>query len=176
MPGEDLSDDGYAGFFGKLPSTGDFVARGLPAAFRARWDRWVTRHLAGLEAWPAGGLRFRLMSGGRSASGLVVPSRDAVGRRFPLTALVVLPGVPPAGDADRWCGAALPLLEAACEGTSDVGELWEGLDAIPRPVGTDPAPVPLLLWTTDAPPMTADPADPASAIAALLSSDGSRIP
>lgn len=176
MPGEDLSDGGYAGFFGKLPATGDFVGRGLPAGFRARWDRWVTRHLAGLEGWPEGGLRFRLLSGGRSATGLVLPSRDAVGRRFPLTGVVVLPTAPPPAEADAWCGAALPLLEAAGVGTSGADALWEGLEAIPRPPGTDPAPAPLLLWTAAVPPIAADPADPADAIAALLSSGGSSSP
>ena len=69
------------GFFGKLPSTGDFVTRGLPAAFVRFWDGWVSRHLvARLDR----ALRFFLGSPG-PLTGVVLPSTDRAGRRYPLT-------------------------------------------------------------------------------------------
>ena len=43
MPDPDLNPPGL---FGKLPSTGDFVTRGLPAGFLRVWDAWLSRHLA----------------------------------------------------------------------------------------------------------------------------------
>ncbi|EYD77451.1 IcmF-related protein [Rubellimicrobium mesophilum DSM 19309] len=172
VPGEVLSREGYVGLWGKLPATGDFISRGLPDAFRARWDAWVTRHLAALaEPWPAGGLRFRLVSGGQTASGLVAPSRDAAGRSFPFTALVVLPFAPSTVDIDRWCDGVLPLLIEAKSGAVGGDDLWRALDALPRPsmvrLGPD---APLLLWTAGQAPRAADPTEPDPALSVLFSS------
>lgn len=181
MSGEDLTEDpgeGYAGLFGKLPLAGDFVARGLPDGFRARWDTWVTRHLAPLpDPWPEGGLRLRLRSGDRAATVLVLPGRDGVGRRFPLSVLLVLPFAPPVSAAEAWCEAALPLLGAALAGDSGADDLWQALDALPRPEGPGEAGAgPLLLWAAGADPVPADPAAPGPALATLLSSGGSTSP
>ena len=72
-------DRPVAGFFGKLPATGDFVCRGLPDAFRKPWDSWLTRYIAPLQrgghSFPQGGLRFRLPSGGHLAAGVILPSQ-----------------------------------------------------------------------------------------------------
>lgn len=82
------------GFFGKLPARGDFVRAGLPREFVARWDRWISGVLpAALEATGDGWLQapvwwFYLAPGVCGAdlvSGLLLPSIDKVGRRFPLT-------------------------------------------------------------------------------------------
>ena len=177
MPGADLTGEGFAGLFGKLPLAGDFVARGLPDAFRARWDAWVTRHLVPLGAWPDGGLRLCLLSGGRSATALVLPSRDAAERRFPLSGLLVLPFAPSVGEAEAWCEAALPSLGAAAAGGMGADALWAALDALPRPGGPGETPsAPLVLWARGAAaPLAADPADPGEALG-RLSSDGSSIP
>jgi type VI secretion system protein ImpM len=94
------------GFFGKLPSRGDFVGRGLSPASIAVWDGWISQSLIGsrallLEDWvgcwmvapvwhfalPAG------MCGPVSITGLFCPSMDRVGRYFPLIAAVELPVV-----------------------------------------------------------------------------------
>lgn len=178
MPGEPLTaEETRAGLWGKLPATGDFVARGLPDAFRARWDAWVTRHLAPREGpWPDGGLRLRLRSGGRAAVGLVVPSRDAVGRRYPLSALLLLPSPPVQEGAEAWCAAARPLLAAAASGGTGADTLWQALGALPRPGGTDPEAPPLLLWAEGAVPLPAEPAAPGPALDALFSSGGSPSP
>lgn len=175
MPGPDLTGGDYVGLFGKLPTAGDFVFRGLGESFRARWDRWLTRHLAGRAHWPAGGLRFRLRSGGRAASGLVLPSRDAVGRRFPLSVLVVQTVMPSAEAVERWCDAALPLAEAAQAGRIDADALWHGLDALPRPEAGEPHDA-LLLWLQGTAPRPADPAAPGPVVTALFSSAESSSP
>jgi type VI secretion system protein ImpM len=80
MPEPDLS----VGFFGKLPSTGDFVTRGLPQAFVAPWDRWLTRHLVGRLTPRSPPLAFH-RPGSPAAAGVIVPSHDSAGRSFPLT-------------------------------------------------------------------------------------------
>jgi type VI secretion system protein ImpM len=87
-----------AGFFGKVSSHGDFVARRLAPSFQEPWDAWLQ---AGLQAsrqalgtrWLATYLnspiwRFALAPGvcGDSAwAGVLMPSVDRVGRHFPLT-------------------------------------------------------------------------------------------
>jgi type VI secretion system protein ImpM len=82
------------GFFGKLPARGDFVRAGLPREFVARWDGWLSGVLpAVLEATGDGWLqapvwRFCLapgVCGVDAVAGLLFPSADKVGRRFPLT-------------------------------------------------------------------------------------------
>lgn len=176
MPGEDLSR-GRVALFGKLPATGDFVRRGLPGAFGAWWDRWLTRNLASRAAgWPAGGLRMLLSCGDRSACALVLPSRDSVGRRFPLSALVMLdfPAAPDAADA--WCEAGLPVAEAACRGRLTADALWAGLDALPPPARAGLSAPALLLWARGRGPVSADPGDPGDALSLLFSSGGSSRP
>jgi type VI secretion system protein ImpM len=89
------------GFFGKLPSRGDFVSRRLSADFIDRWDAWLQSALAASQAalgdhWLDVYLtspiwRFALSPGvcDREAHlGVVIPSVDKVGRYFPLAAAV----------------------------------------------------------------------------------------
>lgn len=89
------------GFYGKMPSKGDFVSRNLPRTFIAPWDQWLQESIASSqqqlgEQWLENYLtspiwRFALSSGvcGDNAwIGLVMPSVDSVGRYFPLTLAV----------------------------------------------------------------------------------------
>ena len=93
-----MDDTGRVGFFGKVPSHGDFVGRRLPAAFVGPWDGWLQAGLADSRArlgaaWLPMYLsspiwRFALGAGvcGASAwAGVMMPSVDRVGRYFPLT-------------------------------------------------------------------------------------------
>jgi type VI secretion system protein ImpM len=100
-----LPGKGFAvGWYGKIPGTGDFIARRVPASFSEPWDRWLQRALEdsrsrlgarwrdtflSMPAW-----RFVLgpgVIGGNAWAGLMVPSVDAVGRFFPLAVACALP-------------------------------------------------------------------------------------
>jgi type VI secretion system protein ImpM len=97
----------WVGFWGKLPSRGDFTRRGLPREFLAPWDAWLSamvaearQHLG--EAWEtvwdaAPPCRFLLspgLCGPSQAAGVWLPSRDRVGRMFPLTFAMEIWGDP----------------------------------------------------------------------------------
>jgi type VI secretion system protein ImpM len=94
------------GWYGKLPSLGDFASRRLPPLFVEQWDRWLSAGLAHwrqsddnwLEAFLAAptwrfavgaGIPFKQSPG---YAGVLMPSVDRVGRYFPLT--VVRPRAP----------------------------------------------------------------------------------
>jgi type VI secretion system protein ImpM len=92
------------GFFGKLPSHGDFIERRVGSAFRDLWDDWMQRcivesqqELAGrwLDCYLTSPIwRFYLcdgIAGAASYAGILLPSVDRVGRYFPLTVVVELP-------------------------------------------------------------------------------------
>lgn len=92
------------GFYGKLPSLGDFVTRRLPAQFVQPWDLWLREAMAASQAeltqdWLDHYLtspiwRFVLSPGlaGQAAwAGVLMPSVDRVGRYFPLTLAHPLP-------------------------------------------------------------------------------------
>jgi type VI secretion system protein ImpM len=82
------------GFFGKLPTRGDFVSAGLPRSFIGPWDAWLRWVLPPVFQSLANGWidapvwRFRLHPGVCGADpvlGVLLPSMDRVGRFFPLT-------------------------------------------------------------------------------------------
>jgi type VI secretion system protein ImpM len=93
-----------AGWYGKVPGTGDFVARRLPSAFSEAWDRWLQAAIAGSRDRLGGRWRdtflsmpiwrFVLSPGmltQNAWAGIMVPSVDAVGRYFPLAVASALP-------------------------------------------------------------------------------------
>jgi type VI secretion system protein ImpM len=180
----DVTDGGapYAGFFGKLPSAGDFLSRGLSPAFRRAWDGWVTRHLGPrvCAIWPDGGLRFRLRSGGRVAGGVIVPSADAAGRRFPLTLIAVAHDLPPGTALDPWCDAALTAAAAALTGAGGPDDLWAALaevplpttvmEGVPSPMTDSPA---LTLWHRGGPALTCAPDAPGPTLDAIVTTPSS---
>lgn len=157
-----------AGFFGKLPATGDFVWRGLPDAFRKAWDTWLTRHIAPLQrdgrVFPPAGLRFRLPSGGHLAGGVILPSEDSAGRLFPLSLVLIADGDLSPGQIDLWCDAALALRPA----TLAPDPLWHALDALP---GADPQGEvigPMQLWGAGGPLLSCASSDPREALLQLI--------
>jgi type VI secretion system protein ImpM len=92
------------GFYGKLPSHGDFVSRSVTGEFIDRWDSWlqggVSQSRLDLgESWldlflTSPVWRFALQAGvvGSAAfAGILLPSVDRVGRYFPLTIVSELP-------------------------------------------------------------------------------------
>lgn len=156
------------GFFGKLPCTGDFVARGLPTRFRSRWDAWVTQHLAGRlkddGCWPHGGLRFRLVSGGRVAAGTIVPSIDSAGRAFPLSLLLFGAELPAPDALDQWCDAALAAAKPALRGDADADELLAALEGLFVPCLSDERTAGLQVWAIQRPILRCDAMTPQGAI------------
>lgn len=126
------------GVYGKLPSYGDFVRRGLPQSFVTPWDAWLqgclgaARDALGADfdgLWAAAPpWRFRLPAGvcGDSAvAGVLISSQDSVGRLFPLTLAELLPGDAAAPD-EGWYAA----LEQAGLAGRDQGEGVEALLAV----------------------------------------------
>jgi type VI secretion system ImpM family protein len=92
------------GFFGKLPSHGDFLRRRVSDAFVTVWDSWLQESLAAsrtalgdewLDIYLTSPVwRFACAAGAcgsAPAIGVMVPSVDRVGRYFPLTLAAELP-------------------------------------------------------------------------------------
>ena len=121
-----------AGFFGKLPSHGDFVSRRVSRDFLQVWDEWLQRCIAESKAtlgddWLNVYLtspiwRFAMTSGvcdDEAHVGVLTPSVDRVGRYFPLSIVLATPNSVPslsianaAGDwFDRAEGLLLSVLE-----------------------------------------------------------------
>ncbi|WIY27760.1 type VI secretion system-associated protein TagF [Parasedimentitalea psychrophila] len=107
------------GAFGKIPSVGDFFRLSPPAGFTRVWDEWLQELLlAGQGAhgpyWDGYYMtapiwRFTLspgLAGPQKVMGVLMPSVDRVGRRFPLTLMAALPTPGPAS-LDHLCESKL---------------------------------------------------------------------
>ncbi|HTV80432.1 MAG TPA: type VI secretion system-associated protein TagF [Steroidobacteraceae bacterium] len=131
------------GFFGKLPSHGDFIARRVDDAFRDVWDEWLQRCIAQsrqqlgshwLDCYLTSPMwRFFLsdgVAGAASYAGVLLPSVDRVGRYFPLSIVVPLPAA--AAPVDFACAAArwFAQIEALCAEAVQSDSLT--LDALDR--------------------------------------------
>lgn len=134
--------DHAAGWYGKLPSLGDFTSSGLPQSFVTSWDAWLAQSLASSRAtlgehWQDAYLsspvwRFALAAqtcGPTAWAGVLMPSVDRVGRYFPLT--VAAPVEPHSGalptilSARGWFDA----IEAVALSTLDTQFVVSTLDA-----------------------------------------------
>lgn len=113
-----MGEQAGPGFFGKLPSRGDFVTRRLAADFLGPWDAWLQAALAQsrtelggewLDVYLTSPIwRFALSPGACGEQGYVgvmMPSVDKVGRYFPLAAAL------PCGSNEAPFTAALELDE-----------------------------------------------------------------
>lgn len=143
------------GLFGKVPAHGDFVRRGLPTSFVGPWDSWLQEGMATArerlgarwaEAWDgAPPWRFALPAGAcgpDAVAGVLLPSEDMVGRRFPITLAALLPPNEPM-PAPAWFAA---LEAAALAGRAGHGDADALAAAIPLP-GAEPAEVAPMAWT-----------------------------
>lgn len=87
-----------AGYYGKVPSHGDFIGKGLPKRFTQVWDHWLQESMARSKQQLGGQwldyyltsplYRYVLSSGicgDQIWMGVMMPSVDRVGRYFPLT-------------------------------------------------------------------------------------------
>ncbi|SAK51165.1 type VI secretion system-associated protein TagF [Caballeronia ptereochthonis] len=158
--GETLTDDGaaIAGWYGKLPSLGDFAARRLSDAFVAPWDAWLAQRVAETQlALGADWLelyltcpvwRFFAMPGAIAPTlascwtGVVMASVDRVGRHFPLTIATPLPCAPATGAEIgalwQWLSAIEGVALAALDFDHSIERLDEQLATLPVPVLTPP--------------------------------------
>jgi len=148
------------GWYGKLPSLGDFASRRLPVEFVKTWDaclqeviaasrdalgeRWFDAYLT-MPIW-----RFVFLPGLVTQSGwagVLMPSVDRVGRHFPLTIAMELPSFAAAAfaafDGAQWFAgleeAALAVLDPA-RGVDDLdGALVQSVFPAPPAAGHDGA-------------------------------------
>ena len=145
------------GFYGKLPSEGDFVTRRLPWEFTSAWDDWLQQGLqASREALGAGWLerylsapiwRFQLapgVCGPTGWRGLFFASVDRVGRYFPLTLAFADGGGPALAALSADALAWLAIEDAALAGlapTLPLAEFDRMLETLALPGGApaDPA-------------------------------------
>lgn len=149
------------GAFGKMPSAGDFFRLNTPGGFVRVWDNWLQQvMLAGQGAYGPGFdahymsapiWRFTLPAGQAGAGkvmGVMMPSVDRVGRRFPLTLMAALPTPGPAA-LDYLSEAALfarleDVALDALEDTMTRDKLSEVLAQIPVPDMREVVPLPAL--------------------------------
>ncbi|MBE3639054.1 type VI secretion system-associated protein TagF [Mangrovicoccus algicola] len=93
------------GACGKIPALGDFLRFGLPPGLVRAWDGWLAAAMEEAAAelgpgWDAAYMsapiwRFTLPAGlvwDQAVTGVLMPSIDRVGRRFPLALMTVLQG------------------------------------------------------------------------------------
>jgi type VI secretion system protein ImpM len=144
-------DQQLTGFFGKVPSHGDFVSRRLPEAFLRPWDTWLqnglqhSRERLGerwLEVYLCSPVwRFALAAGvcgDQGWAGVMLPSVDRVGRYFPLTVAVAVASedVPPFArleqDAQWYAQAERLALSTLVEGFT-MTAFDSALRALPPP-------------------------------------------
>jgi len=118
------------GIYGKMPAHGDFVRRGLPSSFVTPWDAWLAAGVAAAREQLAEGFaqvwddapawRFALpagVCGPDAVAGVMLPSEDTVGRRFPLTAAALLP--PGVVAEEAWFDRLEAAVRAARHGSID---------------------------------------------------------
>jgi len=159
-PAHALADESPAipGWYGKLPSLGDFAARRLSDAFVAPWDAWLAQRVAETQLalgadWLASYLtcpvwRFFAMPGAIAPAltqcwtGVVMASVDRVGRHFPLTIAASLPCAPARGGEIvalwEWLSAIEGVALAALDFDHSIERLDAQLAALPAPAPAPP--------------------------------------
>ncbi|OAP34581.1 hypothetical protein AU381_24985 [Sinorhizobium glycinis] len=172
------------GFFGKLPTTGDFVTRGLPASFVGAWDRWICRHLVhrfsqgSIKEHPV--LRFLLGSEAfgpmtSPMTGVVMASADRASRPFPLT----IAAAPPVAASDivtaagEWFGSLEAAGISACEGQLDGDGLAARLTSLPFPAIAAKGDLVrrMVFWVRGSKPIEVNPDEPELTLRELLCED-----
>lgn len=143
--------DAVAGWYGKIPSLGDFASRRLPPHFVAQWDGWLQTALAGSrsligESWLDVYLtspvwRFLLLPGvcgDTGWTGVLMPSVDRVGRYFPLTIAAETPSLPASESDLSALSDWLDWAEGIALDTLDPDRTPDDLD---QNLGQRPAPI-----------------------------------
>ncbi len=138
------------GFFGKLPTHGDFVSAALGSRLQSELDQWVHNGLIALEATLGSDWRrlfhattaWRFVVGkgvwGPSAvAGVLLPSRDRVGRSFPLIIAAQLQRfsgqLRDLCEDDSWFTAAEALTETSDKADFAMSRFVEGIKRLRPP-------------------------------------------
>lgn len=144
----------HAGWFGKLPSLGDFAQRRLPPEFVEFWDDWLGAELSRvrirhdaywLQAYLASPVwRFVLLPGALTPAapawaGVLMPSVDKVGRYFPLTLAHEIGTVP---EQMKDVDALLAWLHDLDDVAADALQEDWSLDTLEQVLAAKAAPVP----------------------------------
>ena len=145
------------GWYGKLPTLGDFASRRLDPSFIDPWDAWLAEGLSTLQtqagdAWLDAYLaspvwRFVLMPGvvglDTAMAGVLMPSVDRVGRYFPLTLVAPIAPTPSSpADAESLLAWLHQLDDAAADALHDdwsVDQLEAELERLQPPALSLPA-------------------------------------
>lgn len=159
------------GFFGKVPTHGDFVATGLGNQLQGIIDEWIRSGIHACEmefgqAWeemfaalpPWRFVMARSVWSSAPVAGVLLPSRDRVGRSFPLVIAARLGsyyGKPVRLCKDEtWFIAAEALAETSTKRDFDINALIASLKRLRLPRGEDGEEAPnavtenLSLWWT----------------------------
>lgn len=135
--------------FGKLPSHGDFIARGLAPDLRERIDLWLSAemnrarsdHGEEFEARYDAAPPWRFVDG--SEGGVICASIDSAGRRFPILAAM-------RAATEEGASAAAAASEAAIFRAFEEGSNADGLAAILAESGIEDGDPPLQAgWWVD---------------------------
>lgn len=135
------------GIYGKLPTNGDFLRRGLRAETIADLDCWLQIRLADtphdwrqedVSAW-----RFLASTGvfgPMAILGLLAPSRDRVGRDFPLVVAAEIEPTTDIGHAvsREWLDRAEALMHLARTGLMKIDDLEFALAELGDPTRDQP--------------------------------------
>jgi type VI secretion system ImpM family protein len=147
------------GFWGKLPSRGDFCGAGLGRSFIAAWDCWVSAGIAASrdtlgecwqDAWMQAPVWFfqapQGLFGDTAACGVWMPSVDRAGRSFPLVIAAELPA------GTNWLAGAEAAGRAALEDLLSPDDLFDRIAETEWTNGeaSDPA-----WWTAGSPQVSA---------------------
>ncbi len=131
------------GWYGKLPVLGDFAGRRLSDEFVQAWDDWLQQGLAFAQGLGQTAARdivpHRFWIGPRVLTdagwaGVLVPSADRIGRRFPLT--VAAPclaepiGLAAALAASNWYAAIEDIAQQAVRARLPIERLERALAAV----------------------------------------------
>lgn len=128
--------------FGKLPTHGDFVVRGLPAAERDALDTWLSASMlaardglgedfaARFDVAPP--WRFARREAAGWTAGALVPSMDSAGRRFPV---MVARRAIAAGDAEPVAAACENAFYEAFSGGWTADRLMDHVGSIAADAG-----------------------------------------
>ena len=128
----------HALLFGKLPTHGDFVARGVGGEQRDFFDRWLSDSLTAARQ-RAGDVfdelydrappcRYIQHDGGQATGGIVAASIDSAGRRFPL--VLALAGLDPA-NAPAAAERCEDLVHQAIAAGRLADDLYRAAEAVP---------------------------------------------